>query len=114
MRLIFVIHIEFEVISVMVIVLWIISGQTPCATGGMCYLSNDTCDGRYECKDQSDERDCRSGNLIMSSVIRAPHVSTGSFTLGTPSPKVIKLFPSSTWLSMKFKLLINAEITKFC
>ena len=29
-----------------------------------------------------------------------------------PGPKVIKLFPCSTQLSMKFKLLINIEVAK--
>ena len=31
-----------------------------CATGGKCYTETDRCDGRFDCDDQSDERDCPS------------------------------------------------------
>ena len=37
-----------------------ITGEYMCATGGKCYTEADRCDGRFDCEDQSDERDCPS------------------------------------------------------
>ena len=38
----------------------LITGEHMCATGGKCYTEADRCDGRFDCDDQSDERDCPS------------------------------------------------------
>ena len=38
----------------------LITGEYMCATGGKYYTEADRCDGRFDCEDQSDERDCPS------------------------------------------------------
>ena len=38
----------------------LITGEHMCATGGKCYTEADRCDGRFDCDDHSDERDCPS------------------------------------------------------
>ena len=36
-----------------------------CATGGKCYTEADRCDGRFDCEDQSDERDGPSKKICL-------------------------------------------------
>ena len=44
----------------------LVAGEHMCATGGKYYTEADRCDGRFDCVDQSDERDCPSKCIFSS------------------------------------------------